>query len=460
MVEFRAKMGIRWRKVSVQGQGGRRPDAVNRRHPMERPRDRDLQEVFRLIAASKNGLSKAEIVKKTHLRHLAVTDAVRTLVERGFIDITPHTHDELTMDDAVSIIQSRFCVIGLRILPSEVLGVVTNLRCEVLPIGVAGEELTAVKDLPDGGHDVEGVVQAVAELTQQLVDQIPEGYSVLGTGVELGGHIKSGTVVYSPNLQWRDVPLRQRLEEVLHRQLNAEQHARFGPRGSQVIIENDANALAVVSQWFGAGSERTSFALILVGDGIGCGLVINNELVRGFGGMAGEIGHLVIASDNPGLACRFQQQGCLEAIATIPTILAAIVRAKKANGEDPPATIADAVKLAEKGDKLAEEAFEVAGDALARAISYLLNLVNPEALILETYEPMVTQRLVPIVTKRLRRYCFSTVQKDTDIPQTPAAPERGAKGAAAVMIMELLSQRLPAEQAGRTRHLADPERGL
>ena len=72
---------------------------------------------------------------------------------------------------------------------------------------------------------------------------------------------------------------------------------------------------------------------------------------------------------------------------------------------------------------------------------------------------MVTQRLVPIVTKRLQRYCFSTAQKDTDIPQNPPAPERGAKGAAAVAIMELLSQRLPAEQTGRTRRLAEPERG-
>jgi predicted NBD/HSP70 family sugar kinase len=412
---------------------------------MERPRDRDLQEVFRLIAASKNGLSKAEIQKKTNLPHLAVQTAVRTLVERGFIDITPRTHDDLPMDDAVSIIQGRFCVIGLKILPSEVLGLVTDLRCEVLPIGADGGELTAVRNLPDGRHDVESVVRAVAELTQELVEQIPERYSVLGTGVELGGHVKSGEVVYSPNLQWRKVPLRQRLEEVLRMRLNGEQRARFGPRGFQVVIENDANALAVVSQWFGAGNGRTSFALVLVGDGVGCGLVINNELVRGFTGMAGEIGHLVIASDNGAPVCRCQKQGCLEAIATIPTILEAVVRAKKANGEDPPATIADVVKLAEKGDKLAEEAFEVAGDTLARAISYLLNLVNPEALILETYEPKVTQRLVPIVTKHLRRYCFSTAQTATDIPQNPAAPQRGAKGAAAVMIMELLSQRLPAD---------------
>jgi predicted NBD/HSP70 family sugar kinase len=417
---------------------------VNHRNPMGR-REPDLREVFAVIAESKSGLSKARIQDKTNLPHLAVKNAVSTLVDRGFIDITPHTSDSLPTDVPVSIIQSRFCVIGLKILPSEILGVVTDLRCEVLPIGADGEELTATKDLPDGGHDEELVVQAVAELAQELVEQIPEGYSVLGTGVELGGHVWSGVVVYSPNLKWRNVPLAKRLEEVLHKRLKNEQRARFGPKGFQVVVENDANALAVVAQWFGAGSGRRSFALVLVGDGIGCGLVINNELVHGATGLAGEIGHLVIAPESEGLICRCRNRGCLEAIATIPAIFEAIVRAKKAYGEDPPATIADAVKLASEGDELAKEAFEVAGDALARAISYLLNLVNPEALILETYEPKVTQLLMPTVTKCLQRYCFSTAQTDADIPIMDVAPERGAKGAAAVMIIGLLSQGLPAD---------------
>jgi len=416
---------------------------VNRRDLVAQRPEPYLREVFAVIAESASGLSRAQIEDKTKLPSQAVMNAVCTLVARGFIDITSFTRPTPSLHERVSIIRGRFCVIGLKILPSEVLGVVTDLHCRVLRIGADGEELTAAKDLPGGQHDEEYVVQALAELVQELVEQIPEGYSVLGTGVELGGHVASGTVIYSPNLQWHHVPLGRRLEKVLPEQLKSVHRERFGQTGFQVVIENDANALAVEAQWFGAGSGRRSFAVVLDGDGIGCGLVIDNELVHGATGIAGELGHLVIAPENRSLICRCRNRGCLEAVAAIPSILQAIAWAKKAYGEDPPATIADAVKLAEEGDELAKEAFEVAGDALARAISYLLNLVNPEALILETYEPKVTQLLMPSVAKGLQRYCFSTAKTDCDIPIMDVALQRGAKGAAAVMIIGLLSQQLP-----------------
>ncbi len=396
-----------------------------------------------MIAESESGLSRAQIEQRTQLPGQAVKNAISTLVDRGFIDATSFADRMPLLSDRVAIIHGRFCVIGLKILPSEVVGVVTDLRCRVLRIGADGEELTATKDLPDGRHDPETVVQALAALVQELVERIPEGYSVLGTGVELGGHVVSGMVVYSPNLQWHKVPLGERLEKVLPTQLTTAHREQSGQSGFPVVIENDANALAVEAQWFGAGSGRSSFALVLVGDGIGCGLVINNELVHGKSGIAGVIGYPMIARrTGADLPCR--NRGCLEAIATIPMILQAVVRAKEAYDQDPPATIADAVKLAEQGDELAKEAFEVAGDALARAISYLLNLVNPEAVILETYEPNLTAILMPTVKMRLQHYCFSTARTDCDIPIMDVALERGAKGAAAVMITGLLSQELPA----------------
>jgi predicted NBD/HSP70 family sugar kinase len=417
---------------------------VRHRNPIEL-RDPSLQRVFAVIAEARNGLSRAQIEQRTELQPQAVKNAVRTLADRGFIDVAPHNISNLPRETPVSIVQSRFCVIGLKILPSEILGVVTDLRCNLLPIGVDGAELTAIKQLPDGPHEPEYVVRALIELVQELVEQIPEGYNVLGTGVELGGHISDNVVIFSPNLQWYNVPLGDMLTEALRTKLKAEHRERFAPTGLQVVVENDANVLAVVAQWFGAGSGRTSFALVLVGDGIGCGIVINNELVHGKNGVAGEIGHLVIAPENRSLICRCRNRGCLEAIATIPTILEAVVRAKKAYDQEPPDTMADVVKLAEERDELTMEAFEFAGDALARAISYLLNLVNLEAVILETYEPKVTQLLVPTVTKRLQRYCFSTAQKDCDLPINPVAPERGAKGAATVMVIRLLGQGLPTD---------------
>ena len=417
---------------------------MNDRDPMEWRDDPNLREIFAVIATSEGGLSRQQIQAKTEFSNQAVKNAVSMLVDRGFIDIPFPGAPPL--DYPVSIIRDRFCVIGLKILPSEVLGVVTDLRCTVLRVGSDGEELMAIKELRDGRHDEEHIVEVLVELVRELIRQIPDGYSVLGTGVELGGHVKSGVVIYSPNLQWYNVPLSRLLERALCNELKTRYPERFW-RACQVVIGNDANALAIEAQWFGAGSGRRSFALVLVGDGIGCGLVIENRLVLGSSGIAGEIGHLVIAPENRSLICRCGKRGCLEAIATIPMILQAVTHAKDAYNQDPPATIAEAVKLAEAGDELAMEAFEVAGDALARAISYLINLVNPEAIILETYEPKVTQLLRPILVERLQRYCFSTAM--TDFPIMDVAPERGARGAAAFKIIGLLSEELPTDTSVR-----------
>lgn len=401
--------------------------------------DPNLLEVFSVIAASETGLSRWQIQEKTGLSNLAVKDAVDTLVYRGFID-WPSPVNLPSLKDPVSIIRNRYCVIGLKILPSEVLGVVTDLRCTRLSDG-------AGKKLPEGRHDVTTVVRALVDLVRELIGQVPDGYSVLGTGVELGGHVKSGVVIYSPNLQWRMVKLRRLLSEALDEGLKSAPAERFGS-ASRVVIVNDANALALQTQWFGAGSEHRSFALILVGDGIGCGLVINNRLIEGASGIAGEIGHLVIAPENHGLICRCGNFGCLEAIATIPMILQAIARAKEDKGQIPPATIADALELADK-DELVAAAFEFAGEALARAISYLINLVNPEAIILEAYEPNVAERLRQITDTYLRRYCFSTAPGTFDIVMTDVVPERGARGAAAFMISGLLDHELPSYVSAR-----------
>ena len=411
---------------------------------MER-RDPHLREVFAAVAQSETGLSREQIERRTKLTHLAVRNAVCTLADRGFIDIGQYRCDRLPMGHPVSITQSKLCVLGVKILPSAVIGVVTDLGCEVLSGGADGRELTATRELPNGRHDEETVVREVAELVVELVANLPEGYSVLGAGVELGGHVNpaTGTVVYSPNLQWHNVELGRRLSGVMGRHLKDVRGEWAGATAFQVVIENDVNALVAEAQWSGAGSGHESFALVLVGDGVGCGLVINYELVHGATGLAGELGHLVINPDNPDLTCRCGNSGCLETIAATPGILDAIVRTKKDRGEDPPATITEAAQLAEQGDADARKAFEVAGDALARAFSYVLNLLNPEALILETYDQYVTDLLMSSIARGLRRYCFSTARSDAEMPIMEVALERGAKGAAAVMITRLLGQVLP-----------------
>ena len=82
----------------------------------------------------------------------------------------------------------------------------------------------------------------------------------------------AGVLHQSPFLDWRDVPLREMVSERM---------------GLPVVIENDVNALAVAEQWFGAGSSFSSFVVVTVGAGVGCGIVLDGRLWHGASGAAG-----------------------------------------------------------------------------------------------------------------------------------------------------------------------------
>ncbi|BFO18489.1 hypothetical protein SHKM778_48770 [Streptomyces sp. KM77-8] len=92
-----------------------------------------------------------------------------------------------------------------------------------------------------------------------------------------------------------------------------------GTTGLPVTVENDVRALTVAEQWFGAGVGLSDFALVTVGAGIGCGLVVHGQVVAGAHGVAGEIGHVAI--DPAGRVCHCGNRGCVEAIAADQAIL-------------------------------------------------------------------------------------------------------------------------------------------
>src|SRR5258705_13709350 len=144
-----------------------------------------------------------------------------------------------------------------------------------------------------------------------MVDELTSDVAALGgsvtrVGVGVGGHVDTvrGLVRYAPFLEWRDVALAESLS------------ARVG---RPVIVENDVNSLTVAEQWFGAGVDVPSFAVVTIGAGVGCGFVVDGALVHGAHGLAGELGHVPIALDGP--RCRCGNYGCVETPASDGAIL-------------------------------------------------------------------------------------------------------------------------------------------
>lgn len=150
-----------------------------------------------------------------------------------------------------------------------------------------------------------------------------------------------------------------------------------------VYLDNDANLGAIAEKWWGSGRNVVNLAYIKLGTGVGSGLIINNEIYRGFGGTAGEIGHTTINADGP--LCRCGNRGCMESYVGIPAILAEVMLRRRAQGishsGDHEICIQEIVSAA-ASDEICREVVQNAGTQLGIAIANLLNLFNPELVLL------------------------------------------------------------------------------
>ncbi|MEP7055840.1 MAG: ROK family glucokinase [Actinomycetota bacterium] len=139
--------------------------------------------------------------------------------------------------------------------------------------------------------------EQTADVIVELVEELRKEHDVTAIGVGAAGFIDSArsTVMFSPNLAWRDEPLRERISDRI---------------GLPVVIENDANAAGWAEAKFGAGRGEAHLVLVTLGTGIGGAIVLEGKLYRGRWGIAGEPGHMTMVQD--GILCGCGNRGCWE----------------------------------------------------------------------------------------------------------------------------------------------------
>jgi predicted NBD/HSP70 family sugar kinase len=167
-------------------------------------------------------------------------------------------------------------------------------------------------------------------------------------------------VAYSPFLAWRDVPLGA---EVARR------------TGLATTVENDVRALLTGERWYGVGRGISSLALVTVGTGIGCALLVNGQVVHGSFGVAGEVGHVLVDPEGP--LCHCGNRGCVEAIAGSAGILERMAQA----GFDG-LGIGDVADLARSGQPDAVRVLADAGRAVGTGIATIANLLGAQHIVI------------------------------------------------------------------------------
>jgi predicted NBD/HSP70 family sugar kinase len=214
----------------------------------------------------------------------------------------------------------------------------------------------------DTDHVAHEGLDAAAELVAELLSEAGvDEARVIGAGMCLPGpiHRPTGVVGSTAILPgWVGVAA----AEEMHRRL-----------ALPILVDNDANLAALAEAAFGAGRDAKDLVYLMISSGIGAGLVLNGRLYRGAEGLAGELGHVLVDADGP--VCRCGNRGCLETVAGTDA-LADLLR--RSHGDLDGRAI---VRLAHEGDLGCRRVVADAGRAIGKAAATLVNVLNPELLI-------------------------------------------------------------------------------
>ena len=238
--------------------------------------------------------------------------------------------------------------------------------------GVVDEDGTVVEKLrvESPATDIEAIEDAVTDLVSRLASR----HDVTAVGVGAAGYVDSAraTVMFAPNLAWRDVDLKAELEERVE---------------VPVVIENDANAAAWGEFRFGAGHDVDDLMLVTLGTGVGGGLVVDGGLYRGGFGVAAEIGHLRLVPG--GVRCGCGLRGCLEQYASGSALVRDVrdLAAGQSTGSDSLLERAGGrvegidgpmiTQAAREGDAFAVERLAALGRWLGQGIASLVAVLDP-----------------------------------------------------------------------------------
>ncbi|MFI6236986.1 ROK family protein [Micromonospora sp. NPDC050784] len=358
-------------------------------------------------------VSRVALARRLGLSSAAVTKAARPLIDLGYLHELAAT--ERSGPGAgrpaspLAVRAEREFFLGVKITADEVIGVVCDLRAQV--------HASARRPLHD--PEVDAVLTEVGRLADDLFGAFPgDRTRVRRLGLALSGDIDRGIglVRYSPFLHWRDVPLGR---------LAAQR------TGLTVTVENDVKALTAAEHWFGEGVGAESFALVTVGTGIGCGLVVNGRLVSGSYGVAGEIGHLTVDATGPD--CHCGGRGCVESIAGTDAIVA---QARDRTGR-PDLTIDDAVALARAGHEQVRAVFARAGGAIGCGIAAVANLVGPTRIVVSGEGLAAYDLFDSHIRASFERQAFGAAAR-CPLSIRPLPFEEWARAAAAVSIQSLV----------------------
>jgi len=369
------------------------------------------------IVKNEGPISRTGIVRRSGLGLATVSEICADLIVEGLIYEKGVTETTIGRPSILlALNRNAAYAVGLKLAEKQISVVLIDIEGTILcSLSVPVTEVTIIKR----------TITTLADAVEQAIVQaaIPR-HRVAGVGIGMAGIIEAeqGLCRYSSVLGWRDVPLKQMMEQQI---------------GLPVYIDNDVSTLTIAEKLFGAGQTVDDFLVVTVGRGVGLGIVVNGQFYRGTRGCGGEFGHTVM--DPCGPLCNCGRYGCLETYVADP----ALVRQAQAvllkdvgshNVTSDELRVEQITEWAKAGDSNLRKIFTEAGRMLGLGIANLINIFNPALIIISGEGVRAGDLLFEPMRKAVARYVYNGLADDVDILIQEWSDEAWAWGAAGLVL--------------------------
>lgn len=372
-------------------------------------------------------LSRTQLAQMTGLNKTTVSSLVRELLNGGFIKEVGlgHSHGgrrAVMLDlnpDAGNII-------GLEIGVDFISIILTDFRARIL---------WRDKRETDPTQSQDDILNLAVELTQKARAAAEQNHALLGIGVGVPGLVdaSSGTLLFAPNLKWRNVPIKSVFAEALD---------------IPVFVDNDANVAALGERYLGTAQNVEDFIYLAAGAGLGGGIVLGGQLYSGIGGYAGEIGHMTIVED--GEVCNCGNRGCWETLVSQKAIVRRAQRAVASHpesyivelcaGQPDQISMSTILQAAEVGDPIARQVLEETGIYLGIGIANLINAFNPALIILGGVLSLASKYLLPAIENTIRQRALAWPRQMVKIIASSHGSDACVMGGVALVLHDILQR--------------------
>lgn len=313
-------------------------------------RDINRRLVLNLVR-TRQPISRADLARASGLQRSTISLIVEQLIEESWVLEGPTGRLPRGRRPTFLRLNDDRVIIGVDIRPTQT----------TVALADANGRFTFQEAAPteaDPAVAIDGLIASIRKIMASC-----ERKKIEGIGISLPGRFNPETdrLVFAPNLKWRDVDLRGPIGDAT---------------GLEVELENAANACALAAVWFDHVGADRNVVVVTVSEGIGTGLLVNGELVRGLSGMAGEFGHVPV--DPKGPVCGCGSRGCWEVFASNR---AALRYYGESGAEDSGLSFVDLLRRADHGDQQAVKALEMMAHHLGRGMRMIVAGLSPQRIV-------------------------------------------------------------------------------